>query len=59
MPCVYLPGPAPAVTVANNIELTKNGNFHMFAANENGKLPFVFCKRKKDNGSLFRLVGKR
>ncbi len=29
---------------------TKNGN---------GKLPFVFCKRKAENGSLGSLVGKR
>ncbi len=32
---------------------------YIYTENGNGTLPFVFCKRKTENGSLFSLVGKR
>ncbi len=35
MPCVYLPGPAPAVTVANSH--TQNKVFHGDKMSQNGK----------------------
>ena len=43
MPCVYLPGPAPAVTVANSLFIT--GNPHR-------KTTWLWIKEtsRKDNG---------
>jgi hypothetical protein len=41
------------------MELMENGNFCLFAANQNGKLLAVFCKQKMENGSLFSLVSKQ
>ncbi len=38
------------------MNLTENSNFRLFAENGNSKLPFVFCKRKRENRSLFSLV---
>jgi hypothetical protein len=41
------------------MERMENGNFCLFAANQNGRLLAVFCKQKMENGGLFSLVSKQ
>ncbi len=37
----------------------ENSNFHLFAANGNSKLSFVFCKLKRKVYTLWSTNGKR